>query len=99
VLIVCDPRTVHRADLVRIRELIVGAGGTVLGAVTHTESRRREAAGSRRGNRRRGSRTPAARPAPPAARTAPDAGADPERDLNADGSTTIALRTVRSGDR
>ncbi|WP_345136834.1 hypothetical protein [Streptomyces mexicanus] len=36
---------------------------------------------------------------PPAARTAPDAGADPERDLNADGSTTIALRTVRSGDR
>lgn len=40
VLIVCDPRGVHRADLVRIRELIGGAGGTVLGAVVHTERRR-----------------------------------------------------------
>ena len=40
VLIVCDPRTVHRTELVRIRELIGGAGGTVLGAVVHTEHRR-----------------------------------------------------------
>ncbi|MEV7420991.1 lipopolysaccharide biosynthesis protein, partial [Streptomyces sp. NPDC089919] len=35
VLVVCDPRAVHRTDLVRIRELISGAGGTVLGAVLH----------------------------------------------------------------
>ncbi|MFE3285785.1 lipopolysaccharide biosynthesis protein, partial [Streptomyces sp. NPDC059233] len=35
VLVVCDPRAVHRSDLSRIRELISGAGGTVLGAVLH----------------------------------------------------------------
>jgi Mrp family chromosome partitioning ATPase len=96
VLIVCDPRTVHRADLVRIRELIVGAGGTVLGAVTHTESRRGERGGTaapRRGNRRRGTGSAASRPAPAGTRS------EPERDPDDDGSTTIALRTVRSGDR
>ncbi|MGW7519135.1 hypothetical protein ACWGJ2_26465, partial [Streptomyces sp. NPDC054796] len=36
VLVVCDPREVRRADLARIRELITGAGGTVLGAVLHS---------------------------------------------------------------
>ncbi|MCM2428751.1 polysaccharide biosynthesis tyrosine autokinase [Streptomyces sp. RKAG337] len=36
VLVVCDPREVHRADLERVRELISGAGGTVLGAVLHS---------------------------------------------------------------
>ncbi|MBW5485955.1 polysaccharide biosynthesis tyrosine autokinase, partial [Streptomyces bambusae] len=35
VLVVCDPRAVRRTDLARIRELISGAGGTVLGAVLH----------------------------------------------------------------
>lgn len=39
VLVVCDPREVHRADLERVRELISGAGGTVLGAVLHTSVR------------------------------------------------------------
>ncbi|GHJ42031.1 lipopolysaccharide biosynthesis protein [Streptomyces sp. TS71-3] len=47
VLVVCNPRTVHRADLVRIRELIGGAGGTVLGAVIHSE--RRDGSSGRRG--------------------------------------------------
>lgn len=47
VLVVCDPRTVHRAELVRIRELISGAGGTVLGAVMHTKHRPRGARGRR----------------------------------------------------
>ncbi|MFD1274566.1 hypothetical protein ACFQ51_32330 [Streptomyces kaempferi] len=94
VLIVCDPRTVHRADLVRIRELIVGAGGTVLGAVTHTESKRSEAGTSaRRGNGRRAVQSPAARTAPPSPRPEPD------RHLDGDGSDTVALRTLRSGDR
>ncbi|WP_406864381.1 lipopolysaccharide biosynthesis protein [Streptomyces sp. HUAS MG47] len=41
VLIVCDPRSVHRTDLQRIRELIGGAGGTVLGAVMFTPAGRR----------------------------------------------------------
>jgi hypothetical protein len=35
VLVVCDPRGVHRSQLVRLRELITGAGGTVLGTVMH----------------------------------------------------------------
>ncbi|WP_225845141.1 lipopolysaccharide biosynthesis protein [Streptomyces sp. HPF1205] len=35
VVVVCDPRAVHRADLVRVRELVEGAGGSVLGAVLH----------------------------------------------------------------
>ncbi|MGW0846290.1 lipopolysaccharide biosynthesis protein [Streptomyces sp. NPDC002787] len=94
VLIVCDPRTVHRADLVRIRELIVGAGGTVLGAVTHTKSRRGTSAlAARRDNRRLEHGSSAARPAPSSAHP------EPERHLDGDGSDTVALRTVHSGDR
>lgn len=94
VLIVCDPRTVHRADLVRIRELIVGAGGTVLGAVTHTKLRRgKSALAARRDNRRLEHGSSAARPAPSSAHP------EPERYLDGDGSDTVALRTVHSGDR
>lgn len=33
VVVVCDPRAVHRADLARVRELIEAAGGAILGAV------------------------------------------------------------------
>lgn len=40
VVVVCDPREVRRADLDRIRELIDGAGGSVLGAVLHGTPRR-----------------------------------------------------------
>ena len=35
VVVVCDPREVHRDDLERVRELIEGAGGAVLGTVLH----------------------------------------------------------------
>jgi Mrp family chromosome partitioning ATPase len=35
VVVVCDPREVHRDDLARVRELITGAGGAVLGTVLH----------------------------------------------------------------
>ncbi|MFD7067841.1 lipopolysaccharide biosynthesis protein [Streptomyces sp. NPDC059913] len=35
VVVVCDQREVHRADLERIREIIAGAGGSVLGALLH----------------------------------------------------------------
>lgn len=41
VVVVCDPRTVARTALERIRELIDGAGGQVLGAVLHQAGRRR----------------------------------------------------------
>ncbi|PGH50647.1 lipopolysaccharide biosynthesis protein [Streptomyces sp. Ru87] len=37
VLVVCDPREVRRDDLDRVRELVGGAGGTVLGALLHSE--------------------------------------------------------------
>ncbi|MFF2373752.1 lipopolysaccharide biosynthesis protein [Streptomyces xiamenensis] len=36
VLVVCDPSEVHRDDLTRVRELVVGAGGLLLGAVLHS---------------------------------------------------------------
>ncbi len=36
VLVVCDPGQVRRDDLARVRELVVGAGGTLLGAVLHS---------------------------------------------------------------
>ena len=37
VLIVCDPREVRRDELVRVRELVVGAGGVLLGALLHSQ--------------------------------------------------------------
>lgn len=37
VLLVCDPREVRRDDLARVRELVVGAGGSVLGALLHSQ--------------------------------------------------------------
>ncbi|MFD5422455.1 lipopolysaccharide biosynthesis protein [Streptomyces sp. NPDC127069] len=85
VLVVCDPRAVHRSDLARIRELISGAGGTVLGAVLHSplpgqKSKRQDAAPG-----------PVQPPAP-----APDAaGGRPP----GEGGDTVALRTVRTGRR
>ncbi|MEO3752334.1 lipopolysaccharide biosynthesis protein [Streptomyces sp. B6B3] len=36
VLVVCDPGQVRRDDLARVRELVVGAGGMLLGAVLHS---------------------------------------------------------------
>ncbi|RKN46001.1 lipopolysaccharide biosynthesis protein [Streptomyces hoynatensis] len=36
VLVVCDPSQVRRDDLARVRELVVGAGGVLLGAVLHS---------------------------------------------------------------
>ncbi|MCF6521863.1 lipopolysaccharide biosynthesis protein [Streptomyces sp. JJ36] len=97
VLVVCDPREVHRDDLSRIRELVVGAGGVLLGAVLHTQ-------GDGGDGRRRARRTAAPeRPAEiPAARDAEGeetaagerAGAAepvPHRDV---GSETLGLRIV-----
>ncbi|EFL17743.1 hypothetical protein [Streptomyces sp. C] len=72
VLVVCDPRAVHRSDLSRIRELISGAGGTVLGAVLHA-------------------------PLPSGKRGSTAAG-DGEA-APGEGSDTVALRTVRTGQR
>ncbi|MFD4944690.1 lipopolysaccharide biosynthesis protein [Streptomyces sp. NPDC058239] len=63
VVVVCDPREVHRSDLERIREIIGAAGGSVLGALLHSgrsryERRARKKAGRRRtGGGRPGSAT------------------------------------------
>lgn len=100
VLVVCDPRAVHRTDLVRIRELISGAGGTVLGAVLHAEQPKDKKGGRSKSKGRRGGE-PASAPAPrvepkpqPAARVP-----DPTQHIPGDGTDTVALRTVRTGQR
>ncbi|MEU3723609.1 lipopolysaccharide biosynthesis protein [Streptomyces sp. NPDC031705] len=93
VLVVCDPRAVHRADLARIRELISGAGGTVLGAVLHAPppSEKRGAG--------RGSARAAGAPAPGAV-APPAGGADGTGEqAPAEAPDTVALRTVRTGRR
>ncbi|WP_236244980.1 lipopolysaccharide biosynthesis protein [Streptomyces sp. CC210A] len=53
VLVVCDPRGVHRSQLARLRDLITGAGGTVLGTVMHRGERGKDAS-PKGGNRRKG---------------------------------------------
>ncbi|MDX6312204.1 MAG: hypothetical protein QOF44_1668 [Streptomyces sp.] len=100
VLIVCDPREVHRADLDRIRELIAGAGGSVLGSVIHHTPRKPLF-------RRLPRRAPVARtvaapvPAPVQPEPAPE---EPEAtdsrnsgDSAESPETTLTLHTVRSG--
>jgi Mrp family chromosome partitioning ATPase/uncharacterized protein involved in exopolysaccharide biosynthesis len=85
VLIVCDPRAVHRTDLARIRELIGGAGGTVLGAVVHSERPRRA-----RRTRRSGHAA-----VPPARKPAAPSGARSGHDGAGD---STARRGVRAGE-
>ncbi|MEF2527257.1 hypothetical protein [Streptomyces sp. CS62] len=86
----------HRTDLVRIRELITGAGGTVLGAVVHAplpvEKRGR---GKSKGAPAAAPPAPAPRPQQPAG---PRQGAA-EQHIPGDGTDTVALRTVRMGNR
>ncbi|MFC9295259.1 lipopolysaccharide biosynthesis protein [Streptomyces sp. NPDC057011] len=100
VLVVCDPRAVHRSDLSRIRELISGAGGTVLGAVLHAPL-----PGEKRGRGKGGRGGPEAGGPPPSAptRSAPQPipyeVAAAEQHIPGDGTDTVALRTVRMGRR
>ena len=59
VMIVCDPREVHRSDLERIREIIGASGGSVLGALLHPgRGRLRRADRRPRSGRRRSGRGP-----------------------------------------
>ncbi|MFG2191336.1 lipopolysaccharide biosynthesis protein [Streptomyces sp. NPDC048639] len=91
VLVVCDPRQVRRDDLDRIRELIDGAGGTVLGAVLHTE----------RGKQRPENATPKGarrRIAPDQSVPSPSPAADDLLASEAEGPGTLALRTVDPAD-
>ncbi|MFF1463101.1 lipopolysaccharide biosynthesis protein [Streptomyces sp. NPDC058330] len=52
VVVVCDPREVHRSDLERIREIIGASGGTVLGALLHPARGRRARKDARKEARR-----------------------------------------------
>ncbi|MER6393018.1 lipopolysaccharide biosynthesis protein [Streptomyces sp. NPDC059382] len=100
VLVVCDPRAVRRTDLSRIRELISGAGGTVLGAVLHTPLPT-EKRGRGKGKGETASQdAPARGPAGPSApQPIPYEVAEPEQHIPGDGTDTVALRTVRMGRR
>lgn len=99
VLVVCDPRAVHRSDLSRIRELISGAGGTVLGAVLHAPLPGEK----KRGRGGKGAAEDGGTPPAPPARSEPQPipyeVADPEQHIPGDGTDTVALRTVRMGRR
>lgn len=53
VVVVCDPREVHRSDLERIREIIGAVGGTVLGTLLHPGRGRLERRARRKSGRRR----------------------------------------------
>ncbi|MFJ1863075.1 lipopolysaccharide biosynthesis protein [Streptomyces sp. NPDC088097] len=107
VLVVCDPRAVHRSDLSRIRELISGAGGTVLGAVLHTPLPDAKRGRGKGGAPAKGAPTGGPAPAPAAeaaARTEPqpltrESAEEPEQHIPGDGTDTVALRTVRQGRR
>ncbi|MEV5679037.1 MULTISPECIES: lipopolysaccharide biosynthesis protein [unclassified Streptomyces] len=55
VMVVCDPREVHRSDLERIREIIGASGGSVLGALLHHPARG-QLARTRRAKRQKSAR-------------------------------------------
>ncbi|MET7648284.1 lipopolysaccharide biosynthesis protein [Streptomyces sp. NPDC005426] len=95
VVVVCDPREVHRSDLERIREIIGAAGGSVLGALLHPGYGRRE---------RRARRKAAGRPG--RARAASSHLHDGQGGAEAEGARhtgdpteTLGLRTLGGRDR
>jgi Mrp family chromosome partitioning ATPase len=105
VLVVADPHAVHRADLDRVRQLISGAGSTVLGAVLHTSpgrgwwARRARRAGRKRTAAPRAEAAASPAPSVPAAEAtvspAPAKSALPSGDdTPAPTTDTIPLRTV-----
>ncbi|MEL5959246.1 lipopolysaccharide biosynthesis protein [Streptomyces sp. CLV115] len=78
VVVVCDPREVHRSDLERIREIIGAAGGSVLGALLHPGLSRHE----RRVRRKAAKRRPGGgRPDRGEARNGPEPTGDPAETL------------------
>ncbi|MCT2590142.1 lipopolysaccharide biosynthesis protein [Streptomyces sp. N2-109] len=101
VLVVCDPSDVRRDDLSRIRELIVGAGGVLLGAVLHSHgnAEAKDSGGKgRKGSKRsqRGSEPPPAADEPAGGRPPGwDRAPVPHRDI---GSETVGLRIVDPAD-
>lgn len=99
VVVVCDPREVHRSDLERIREIIGAAGGSVLGTLLHPGYGRLE----RRARRKAAGRRGRGRPAPPHGHDGHHgAEADAldradEAGRTGDPAETLGLRTLDSG--
>jgi capsular polysaccharide biosynthesis protein/Mrp family chromosome partitioning ATPase len=98
VLVVCDPHEVRRDDLERVRELVVGAGGLLLGAVLHSwgsGSDRREAGGAQdapaAGSRLADGPAKQGGPARPSPRPTAARVPVPHRDIN---SETMGLRIL-----
>ncbi|MEU8674806.1 lipopolysaccharide biosynthesis protein [Streptomyces sp. NPDC048560] len=79
VMIVCDPREVHRSDVERIREIVSASGGSVLGVLLHPGRGRLGSRDRKKSSRRRSG---------PAART--DAQEEPE--ITGDPTETLGLR-------
>ncbi|MEU5825135.1 lipopolysaccharide biosynthesis protein [Streptomyces sp. NPDC047803] len=94
VVIVCQPREVHRSDLERIREVIGAAGGSVLGTLLHPGYGRLERRARRDAPRDGRGRQPAVQePATPRGRYGdPDVAA-----VHGDPAETLGLRTVDDG--
>ncbi|OKJ66595.1 lipopolysaccharide biosynthesis protein [Streptomyces sp. CB02460] len=94
VVIVCQPREVHRSDLERIREIIGAAGGSVLGTLLHPGHGRLDRRARRNAPRDGRGRQPATRePAAPRGRYG-----DPEvAGRTGDPAETLGLRTVDDG--
>ncbi|MER5629091.1 lipopolysaccharide biosynthesis protein [Streptomyces nitrosporeus] len=103
VMVVCDPREVHRNDLERIREIISASGGSVLGALLHPSRGRlarrrasREQGGSRRDGRRKQGRrrgSPGTRsPGSPEEADSSGGGGRPGPETTGDPSETLGLR-------
>lgn len=96
VVVVCDPREVHRSDLERIREIIGAAGGSVLGTLLHPGHGRFE----RRARRKAAGRQARGRQAPggPERRGRTDGPGRPETDgRTGDPTETLGLRTLDGG--
>ncbi|RMI39465.1 lipopolysaccharide biosynthesis protein [Streptomyces triticirhizae] len=92
VLVVCDPGEVRREDLARVRELVVGAGGLLLGAVLHSWGNGSE---HTRGRTETPRDAPTAAPAPRAAPGGPTgARRSPAPDRGEGNSETMGLRVL-----
>lgn len=97
VLVVCDPGEVRREDLARVRELVVGAGGLLLGAVLHSWGNGSEHA---RGQTAAPRDTPTAAPTPRAAAPGRPQGAARSAvpDRGEGNSETMGLRVLDPAD-
>ncbi|MGN5632368.1 lipopolysaccharide biosynthesis protein [Streptomyces sp. AC154] len=99
VVVVCDPREVHRSDLERIREIIGAAGGSVLGTLLHPGHGRLERRARRKAakGRVRDGQTPGPGSDGQGGRARPDGPGRAGGGRAADPAETLGLRTLDGG--